>query len=107
MFEWLSLILSAVSSVLAYLAGIEKDRWWAFGAGIAGTVGLAISAVGRYCNSQSKERTQQLNKLLGRFGLPPYPDVVMEYSTGDLQALSQQAAGPSSLTMRRQVGRLA
>jgi hypothetical protein len=49
----------------------------AFTAGATGSVALAVAAVGRYCNSQSKERTLQLNKILSHFALRPYPDVVV------------------------------
>ncbi len=51
-FEWLALVLTGISSVFAYLAGLLTNRWWAFAAGITGTVGLAIAAIGRYCNAQ-------------------------------------------------------
>jgi hypothetical protein len=71
--EVIAIVLSGVGSVFAYLAGIEENKWWAFISGMLGTLSFGLTIIGRYCNSQSKERTTQLNKILSRFYVPKYP----------------------------------
>ena len=73
LFESLSKILLAVSSVLSFAAGVYDDKILSFIAGTISTVSLATFQFSLYSIKMHKKNSLELNQLLEKIDIEPVP----------------------------------
>lgn len=73
LFESLSKILLAVSSVLSFAAGVYDDKILSFIAGTISTVSLATFQFSLYSMKMHKRNSFELNQLLEQIDIEPLP----------------------------------
>lgn len=78
-FESISQILTLGSTVVAFTAGYMDEKYLSFIAGCLGSISLAILKASVYSYKESKERNQQLNKILETFEFKEIPDFIKEH----------------------------
>ena len=79
--------LTGVSAVLAFASSAIRDEKIAdilsFSSGGVGTLGLVLLTYSGYAIGESKQRTAELNGILGSIGVTPVPDIASLESTND------------------------
>lgn len=73
--EAASKALAAVSTVLAFAAGVFSSDGLSFAAGTMGTLSLVSMTLAAYAARESRERTEQLNAVLDAVGVAAVPDL--------------------------------
>lgn len=79
-FEFLSLVTSLISTVLAFSAGSFDNTYLAFTAGCLGSISLAFMKATSYAMKESKERNEQLNMILDKARIKYLPSLIPEDS---------------------------
>lgn len=74
--------LTGVGAVLAFASSAIRDTKVAsilsFSSGSVGTVGLVLLAYSSYAIRESRQRTSEINNVLGTIGVTPLPDIAEE-----------------------------
>lgn len=81
--EAASKVLTGASTVLAFAAGVYSSDGLSFAAGSLGTIGLVCMTLSSYAARESRERTDQLNAVLGHVGVGAVPDLSVAADAGD------------------------
>lgn len=79
-FEFLSLVTSLISTVMAFSAGSFDNAYLAFVAGCLGSVSLAFMKATSYAMKESKERNEQLNIILNKAHIKYMPSLIQNDS---------------------------
>ena len=74
-FETISKIMIASSSILSFSAGYFKSTTFGFYAGCASTISLACVQFASYCFKESKENADDLNTLLKKINIDIIPEL--------------------------------
>jgi hypothetical protein len=82
-FETFSKILIACSGILSFSAGYYDIPILGFLAGSSSTLSLASVQFSSYCFKESKDNTEELNKLLTKINLETIPEYNNEISNDD------------------------
>lgn len=72
----ISQIMGAFAAILAFASGFFGITILAFLSGCANTISLVLRQFSAYAMKESKERTEQVNKLLDIFGIAEIPVLV-------------------------------
>ncbi|XWV25557.1 hypothetical protein QJ856_gp0197 [Tupanvirus deep ocean] len=80
--EALSHILTGVAAVLAFAAGFFDYKELSFVAGCLGTISIVLLQFSSYATKESKERTQQVNRILDRLGIDEIADITIDSANG-------------------------
>lgn len=73
-------LLIAVTAILAFAAGFFNYMLLSFLAGCSGTLSFALLRFSSYSMKESKERTEQVNRLLIKLGIEPIADITIDSS---------------------------
>ena len=73
-FETLSKIMIASSSILSFSSGYFGSSTFGFFAGCSSTISLACVQFASYCFKESKENTEDLNNLLKKIHIETLPE---------------------------------
>jgi hypothetical protein len=73
-FETLSKVMIATSSILSFSAGYFKSTTFGFYAGCSSTISLACVQFASYCFKESKENADDLNNLLKKINIDTVPE---------------------------------
>lgn len=79
-FEFLSLVTSLISTVMAFSAGSFDNAYLAFVAGCLGSISLAFMKATSYAMKESKERNEQLNIILDKAHIKYMPSLIQNDS---------------------------
>lgn len=82
--EALSKLVMGSSTILSFAAGSYDYQTLSFIAGSLGVGALVLGGLSSYAMRESRERTDQVNKLLENLGISKIPDIVID-SAGDIQ----------------------
>lgn len=82
--EALANVLIAVSTVLAFAAGVFDYTLLSFLAGCAGTLAFSLLRFSSYSMMESKERTYQVNLLLKNLRIDPIADITIDSAGNEL-----------------------
>jgi len=73
-------LLSGAATVLSFAASSTNHVWLSFAAGCIGTTSLVVLLFSSYSLKESRERTHQLNAVLGSVGIAPLPTIVSTHT---------------------------
>lgn len=86
--EAFSHILTGISAVLAFAAGFFDHKILSFVAGCLATGSLVLLQFSSYSMKESKERTDQVNKILDKLGIEEIANITVD-STGAMRKFEE------------------
>jgi hypothetical protein len=75
-----SYVMTGIATILAFAAGFSSNTWLSFVAGCFSTGSLVFLQFSSYATRESKERTQQVNKILDKLGIEEIVDITIDSS---------------------------
>lgn len=78
--EVLAHVATGAASILAFSTGFFDNYVLSYVAGCLGIVALVLAKFSSYAMGESRERTEQVNKLLASLGMESIPDIVIDSS---------------------------
>ena len=91
-FDTFSKLSIGSSSIISFASGIYSDNLLSFFSGTTSVLSLVFMQFASYSQSQSKERTSKLNKLLEKLKIETIPDITTQ---SVLQTYQQNATSMS------------
>ena len=85
--EAIARILSGVSVVLAFAAGFFNYMLLSFISGCFGTLALVLLHFSSYSMNESKERTEQVNRILAKIGIDTIADITIDSTNAKLESV--------------------
>lgn len=79
-FEAIAQISIGVCTILTFAAGVYNINTLSFVAGAIGVVSLVFFRLSSYAMRESKERTEQINRILEKLKMDTIPDIVIDSS---------------------------
>ena len=76
----LSQIMIGAASITAFSSGFFDNPWPPFLAGCFSTMSLVLIQFSSYATKESKDRTQQVNRILDRLGIEEIVDTTIDYN---------------------------
>jgi len=76
--EALAHIIMGLTSILAFATAYFDDVVFSFVAGCTGILALVMLRLSSYAMRESRERTEQVNRILENLGLRKIPDITID-----------------------------
>ena len=87
--EAIAHIFMGMTAIMAFAAGFFDYKFLSFVAGCLGTASLVLLQFSSYSVKESKERTEQVNKILGKLGINEIADIAIDFSSNNERKITE------------------